>query len=237
MPYFELMGFGPLGWGWYVLEAAGMTLSVSVSALAIGAVLGSLAAAAKLSRSRTARAIADTYTTVMRGVPDLLVIYLFYFGGSLAITAVAQRLLQTDQFIGLPSFLTGALAVGVVSGAYQTEVIRAAYLAIHPGEIEAARAFGMSRVLVNRRIILPQLIRFAIPGMGNVWQAVLKESALISVTGLVELLRGAQVGSGSTRQPFDFFITAGAIYLVLTAVSTWLFHRAEYRASRGVRRA
>jgi octopine/nopaline transport system permease protein len=235
MPYFDLMGFGPLGWGWYMLSAAGMTLAVSVSALVVGAILGSLAAAAKLSGSRVARGVADAYTTVMRGVPDLLVIYLFYFGGSLAITAIAQRLVQSDQFIGLPSFLTGALAVGVVSGAYQTEVIRAAYLAIHPGEIEAARAFGMSRFLVNRRIVLPQLVRFAIPGMGNVWQAVLKESALISVTGLVELLRAAQVGSGSTRQPFDFFITAGAIYLVLTALSTWLFHRAELHAARGTR--
>jgi len=237
MPYFELMGFGPHGWGWYMLSAARMTLAVSLSALAVGAILGSFAAAAKLSQAGIARGVADVYTTVMRGVPDLLVIYLFYFGGSLAITAIAQRVIQSDEFIGLPSFLTGALAVGVVSGAYQTEVIRAAYLAIPRGEIEAARAFGMSRFLINRRIVFPLLVRFAIPGMGNVWQAVLKESALISVTGLVELLRGAQVGSGSTRQPFDFFITAGAIYLLLTAVSTWLFDRAELRASRGVRRA
>jgi octopine/nopaline transport system permease protein len=237
MPYFELMGFGPHGWGWYMLSAAGMTLAVSLSALAVGAILGSFAAAAKLSQAGIARGVADAYTTVMRGVPDLLVIYLFYFGGSLAITAIAQRIMESDEFIGLPSFLTGALAVGVVSGAYQTEVIRAAYLAIPRGEVEAARAFGMSRFLINRRIVFPQLVRFAIPGMGNVWQAVLKESALISVTGLVELLRAAQVGSGSTRQPFDFFITAGAIYLLLTAVSTWLFDRAEFRASRGVRRA
>src|SRR5262249_40671435 len=117
MPYFELMGFGPHGWGWYMLSAAGMTLAVSVSALAVGAVLGSLAAAAKLSQSGVARGAADVYTTVLRGVPDLLVIYLFYFGGSLAITAIAQRFLQGDEFIGLPSFLTGALAVGIVSGA------------------------------------------------------------------------------------------------------------------------
>jgi len=236
MPYFELMGFGPLGWGWAMLMAAGMTVAVSVSALAVGAVLGSMGAAAKLSGSRFARSVADFYTTVMRGVPDLLVIYLFYFGGSLAITAVATQVFKAEGFIGLPSFLTGALAVGIVSGAYQTEVIRAAYLAIPKGEIEAANAFGMSRALMGRRIVFPQVVRFAIPGMGNVWQAVLKESALISVTGLAELLRESQVGSGSTRQPFDFFITAGAIYLVLTAVSTWLFDRAEARASRGVKR-
>src|SRR5262249_60689015 len=130
-----------------------------------------------------------------------------------------------------------AVAVGLVSGAYQTEVIRAAYLAIPPGEIEAARAFGMSRWLMNRRIVFPQVVRFALPGMGNVWQAVLKETALISVTGLVELLRESQIGSGSTRQPFAFYMTAAAIYLCFTAGSTWLFHPAEARALRGVQRA
>jgi octopine/nopaline transport system permease protein len=141
----------------------------------------------------------------------------------------------TEGFVGLPTFLTGALAVGIVSGAYQTEVIRAAYLAIPKGEIEAAKAFGMSRWLLNRRIVLPQVIRFALPGMGNVWQAVLKETALISVTGLVELLRESQIGAGSTRQPFAFYMTAAAIYLVFTAVSTWAFNRVEVRALRGVR--
>src|SRR5262249_51386476 len=163
-------------------------------------------------------------------------IYLFYFGGSSVVTAVG-RWWGADGFIGLPSFLAGACAVGVVSGAYQTEVLRAAFLAIPKGEIEAARAFGMSTALVGRRIVLPHIVRLALPGMGNVWQAVLKESALISVTGLVELLRESQVGAGSTRQPFDFYITAAVIYLGFTAVSTWLFDRAEQRASRGVRRS
>ncbi len=234
MPYFQLMGFGPLGWGLPMLTAAAMTFAVAVAAMMLGAVFGAIGAAAKLSSSTIARGIADAYTTILRGVPDLLVIYLFYFGGSAALTA-AGRYFGAEGFIGLPTFLTGALAVGIVSGAYQTEVIRAAYLAIPKGEIEAAKAFGMSRWCLNRRIVLPQIVRFALPGMGNVWQAVLKETALISVTGLVELLRESQIGAGSTRQPFAFYMTAAAIYLVLTAVSTWAFNRVEVRAMRGVR--
>jgi octopine/nopaline transport system permease protein len=236
MPYFELMSFGPRGWGWPMVEAAMMTVAVSVSALLLGALIGSLAAAAKLSTSAAARRTAEAYTTVVRGVPDLLVIYLFYFGGSSIVTSMG-RWFGAEGFIGLPSFLAGACAVGVVSGAYQTEVLRSSFLAIPKGEIEAATAFGMSRLLVGRRIVLPHMVRLALPGMGNVWQAVLKESALISVTGLVELLRQSQVGAGSTRQPFDFYITAAAIYLLFTAVSTWLFGRAERHAARGVRRA
>jgi octopine/nopaline transport system permease protein len=234
MPYFQLMGFGPLGWGLPMLTAAAMTFAVAVAAMMLGAVFGAIGAAAKLSSSTVARGVADAYTTILRGVPDLLVIYLFYFGGSAALTA-AGRYFGAEGFIGLPTFLTGALAVGIVSGAYQTEVIRAAYLAIPKGEIEAATAFGMSRWCLNRRIVLPQIVRFALPGMGNVWQAVLKETALISVTGLVELLRESQIGAGSTRQPFAFYMTAAAIYLLLTAISTWAFNRVEVRAMRGVR--
>jgi octopine/nopaline transport system permease protein len=217
-----------------MLAAAAMTFAVAVAAMVLGGIFGAIGAAAKLSASRIARVIADAYTTILRGVPDLLVIYLFYFGGSAALTAIG-RFFGAEGFIGLPTFLTGALAVGIVSGAYQTEVIRAAYLAIPKGEIEAAKAFGMSRRLLLRRIVLPQVVRFALPGMGNVWQAVLKETALISVTGLVELLRESQIGAGSTRQPFAFYMTAAAIYLLFTAVSTWAFGRVEARALRGVR--
>ncbi|KAA2234412.1 ABC transporter permease [Salinarimonas soli] len=230
------MGFGPRGWGAAMLLAALMTVGVSVCGFLAGAVIGTGVAAMKLSRSRIARVVADTYTTVLRGVPDLLVIYLFYFGGSLALSAVG-RWFGADGFIGLPAFATGAIAIGVVSGAYQAEVLRGAYQALSRGELEAARAVGMSRGLMFRRIVAPQVLRYAIPGLGNVWQLVLKESALISVTGLVELLRQSQIGSGSTRQPFTFFLTAAALYLVITTVSTYAFQWAETRSMRGVRRA
>ena len=130
-----------------------------------------------------------------------------------------------------------AIAVGIISGAYQGEIFRGAFHAIARGELEAARSVGMPRLLLFRRIIAPQALRFAIPGLGNVWQLALKESALISVVGLTELLRQAQVGAGSTRQPFEFFITAAVLYLLLSTCSGMAFARAEAVAMRGVRRS
>ncbi len=232
--YFVLVGFGPTGWGVLLVQAALMTLAVSLSAFAAGIGFGVLGAWAKLSRSLPARVAADAYTTVLRGVPDLLVIYLFYFGGSQVLSAVAH-LFGAQGFVGMSGFMVGTLAVGLVSGAYETEVLRAAYRAIPTGEIEAARAVGMGRLLMLRRIIGPRLLRTALPGMSNIWQQVLKESALISVTGLVELMRETQVGAGSTRMPFDFYITGGLLYLVLTTLTGILFRGAERWSSRGVR--
>ena len=236
MGSFYLVGFGAGGWGVEIIEATLMTVAVSLCAFLFGMVFGTLGAWAKLSTSLVARTLGEVYTTVLRGIPDLLVIYLLYFGGSTALTAMG-RALGSEGFIGVNAFLTGALAVGIVSGAYQTEVFRGAYLAIARGEIEAAVAVGMRPLLMFRRIIAPQVMRFALPGMGNVWQLVLKESALISVTGLVELLRQSQVAAGSTKQPFPFYITAMAMYLMLTSASSWLFRWSETRALRGVRRA
>ncbi|WP_284144934.1 ABC transporter permease [Tianweitania aestuarii] len=230
------MGFGPNGWGYGMLAATGMTVAVALCGYLIGSVLGSLGAAAAFSRFMPLRAIAGFYTTVLRGIPDLLVIYLFYFGSSSVISAVGA-LFGAEGFVGAPAFLTGAMAIGVVSGAYQMQVFRGAVLALPKGEIEAARAYGMPSFLLFRRIILPQAARFAIPGMGNVWQLVLKESALISVIGLVEIMRQSQIGAGSTRQPFSFYLTAGALYLLITFVSGRGFRLAERRAMRGVRRA
>jgi octopine/nopaline transport system permease protein len=230
------MGFGPKGWGLAMLVATGVTVGVSIAALLVGLLIGALVAFAKVSGGIAARLAADAYTTVLRGVPDLLVIYLFYFGGSTLLTAISREF-GGSGFVSMPAFVVGALAVGIVSGAYQAEVFRGAYLAIARGEIEAARAVGMSGLLLFRRVVAPQALRHAIPGLGNCWQLVLKESALISITGLVELLRQAQVGAGSTRQPFYFYLAAGALYLALTTVSTRLFDMAEARSRRGVREA
>jgi octopine/nopaline transport system permease protein len=220
-----------------MLLAAGMTVAVALCGFLVGSGIGALAAWANLSGNAIARAAADGYTTVLRGVPDLLVIYLFYFGGSAALSALVHAWAGGSGFIGTPAFLTGALAIGVVSGAYQAEVFRGAYQALNRGELEAAKAVGMSPFLMFRRIVAPQVMRYAIPGLGNVWQLVLKESALISVTGLVELLRQSHIAAGSTRRPFDFYLTAAALYLVITTVSTWAFQRAETYSMRGMRRA
>lgn len=236
MGYFELMGFGPKGWGLLLGQATVMTAAVSVTAFLVGAVLGALLAWARLAGGRGANLAAETYVTVLRGIPDLLVIYLLYFGGSSALTAL-MRLLGNEGFVGVNAFAAGAIAVGIISAAYQSEVYRGAFGAVARGEIEAARAVGMGRLLMFRRILAPQILRFAIPGLGNVWQLALKESALISVVGLTEILRQAQVGAGSTRQPFAFFVTAAVLYLLLSTVSGWGFNRAEAAAMRGVRRA
>jgi octopine/nopaline transport system permease protein len=170
---------------------------------------------------------------VFRGVPELLIIYLIYFGGSTAVTSIGKAF-GYEGFLGLPSFAAGAFAVGIISGAYQAEVFRGAYLAISKGELEAAAAIGMHHRLRFRRIIIPQVLRLAIPGMGNVWQLSLKDSALISVTGLSELMRTSQVAAGSTRQYFLFFIVGGALYLILTSLSDRIFNRAERNANRSM---
>lgn len=226
MNWFDLVGFGPSGRGLLLIYALLMTLTVTMAALAIGAILGSVAAAAKLSRNIGLHVLGDIYTTIFRGVPELLVIYLVYFGGSQAVTAVAGWLGATG-FLGVPSFIAGALGVGVISGAYQTEVYRGAFLAVSRGEIEAAKSIGMSGFLRFRRIIVPQVLRFALPGLGNVLQLSLKDSALISVTGLFEIMRTSQSAAGSTHQYFLFYIVAGGLYLVLTSLSDQVFGAAE----------
>lgn len=229
----ELLGFGPTGWGGLLVAGALMTLAVTVAALAIGAVLGALVAWAKLSRSRIARVAGDVYTTIFRGVPELLIIYLIYFGGSKAMASLAG-LFGVENF-SLPAFVVGALGVGVISGSYQAEVYRGSFLAVAPGEVEAARAIGMPLLMRFRRIVVPQVLRYALPGLSNVWQLSLKDSALISVTGLAELMRQSQVAAGSTRLYFTFYIAGGVLYLLLTALSDRAFWLAEKRVGKSFR--
>ena len=232
---FNTLGLGPDGWGSVLLLGALMTVVLTLAALAIGAVFGALIAAAKLSRLRVLRVFGDFYTTVFRGVPELLVIYLFYFGGSSLVTTVGQWF-GADGFVGVPPFAVGAFAVGMISGAYQAEVYRAAVLAVARGELEAARAIGMPTLTMFRRILIPQVLRYALPGIGNVWQLSLKDSALISVTGLAELLRASQIAAGSTHQYFLFFVVGGLLYLAMTGVSNRVFGRAEAIVGRSFKR-
>ncbi|MFM0651998.1 ABC transporter permease [Paraburkholderia sediminicola] len=233
--FFELMGFGPAGWGALLLSGATLTLAVAMCGLLFGAVLGTFGAWAKIAGGQTVRGLANAYTTILRGVPDLLIIYLIYFGSSSVLTSIGH-LYGASGFIGFPGFLAGTIAIGVTSGAQNTEVFRGAFQTVHKGEIEAARACGMSRLLRFRRIIAPLTLRHALPGMGNVWLGALKESSLLSVTGLAELMRQAQVASGSTRLPFDFYLAAAALYFLLCTMSGLVVQSAERRYSRGVRR-
>lgn len=229
----HLVSFGPDGWGWSLGLAALVTLAVAATGFGIGVIIGGVLAWGRIAGGRGVRIGAEVYTTVMRGVPDLLVIYLFYFGGSLAVTGLFETL-GHDGFVGVPPFLAGAVAIGCISGAYQAEVFRGAFRALAPGEIEAGRSMGMHRWLLFRRIIAPQLARHALPGIGNIWQMALKESALISVTGLVELLRQSQIAAGSTRKPFEFYLIAAAIYLCITWVTQLGFEAMERRSRRSI---
>lgn len=232
-----LLGWGDSGWGDEMVFGALMTLAVATAAYMLGIVIGSGLAAMKLSGSWLARLLADIYTTVIRGIPELLVIYLVFFGGGAVLRAVAKGLFGYGEFIDLPVFITGTICIGLSAGAYAAEVIRGAVLTVPTGQIEAARAIGMRRSLRFRRILVPQVARYALPGLGNVWQLTLKETSLISVIGLVEIMRQAAVGAGSTKEPFTFYITAFVLYLGLASISNRGFLRAETWANRGVRTA
>ena len=233
---FELLVLGDTGWGDEMLRASLVTLLVSLSAMGIGLLISILGTMAKLSSKFYLRVIADVYTTIIRGIQELLVIYLLFFGGSSAVMRIA-KIFGYDGYIELNAFVIGSFAVGAISGAYSTEVMRGAFLAIPKGQIDAGKMVGMNNFLRFKRILVPQVLRYALPGLGNVWQLTLKDTALIMVTGLVEIMRQAHVASGSTYSPFTFYLTAAVLYLVLTSVSNKVFSSAEAWANRGVRRA
>ncbi len=230
----ELLTYGETGWGDEMLRGAGVTVIVALLAYAFGIVVGMAAAAGRVGGGMVVRGIVEAYTTVVRGVPELLVIYLLFFGFSGAVMWVASIFGYTG-YIEVDNFVVGVLAVGIVSGAYSAEVFRGALQAIPPGQIEAGRAVGMTGWQIFHRIQLPQLLRLALPGLGNVWQLTLKDTALISVTGLAELMRTSHVAAGSTREPFTFYLAAAMLYLLMTTFSQAAFQRAERYYSRGVR--
>jgi octopine/nopaline transport system permease protein len=230
-----LLGFGPTGWGWPLLKAASVTLAAAFCGFSLGSLLGVCGAGLKLSRLAALRWIGQFYTTVFRGVPEILVVYLFYFGGSLVLTK-ALNAGGLPGFYSLPTFVIGVIAVGVVSGAYQTEAYRAAYLRLDRGQLEAGASCGMSRLLLLRRIIAPQVLRFALPALGNIWQSALKETSLLSVIGLTELLRQAGTAAGSTRQPLLFYGTAAVMFLIVGRITGLVLSRLEHRLAKPWRR-
>lgn len=222
------------GWGLQLIWGIGWTLAVTTVSMLIGAVFGTLVAAAKLSGRGPLKFVGEAYTTVFRGEPELLIIYLFYYGGTQLLTGAARSTgtIGSTEILNMPSFVGGVLAVGIISGAYQAEVYRGSFLAIMRGELEAAQAYGMSAFTRLRVVIVPQVLRLAVPGLGNVWQLTIKDSALISVTGVVELMLSANKAARSTHHSLLFYSLAGALYLVMTSISTPIFNKAERHTSR-----
>ena len=224
------------GYGFFLLEGVHMTVAVGISALLFACVMGMFGAWGKLSRSNLANRIAGIYTTVVRGVPELILILLVYYGVPTLIQDFSAGM-GKEVIIDFNPFRAGVLTLGFIYGAFATEVFRGALLAVPRGQVEAAKAVGMSTVTRFRRIVLPQMWRFALPGLGNVWMVLLKATALVSIIQLDELVRKAQIAAGATHLPFTFYFWASIIFLCLTIVSMIGQHYAERWANRGVRRA
>lgn len=228
---FDLQGYEML-----ILKGARLTLLVGVLSLFIAIVIGLFGAWAKLSKSRLARTVVEIYTTVFRGVPELVLILLIYYGFPTIIQNVFSGL-GYEVTLDFNPFISGVFTLGLIYGAFTTEVFRGAFMAVPPGQVEVAKALGMNRALIARRILLPQMLRFALPGIGNVWMVLIKATALISVIQLSELMRNTELASRSTRMPFTCFFLASLLYLAITAASAFGQKYLERYANRGIRRA
>ncbi|WP_283180119.1 ABC transporter permease subunit [Gemmobacter sp. 24YEA27] len=230
----ELLGWGDAGWGDQLLHGFMMTIVVSVIAYALSLTIGLLAALSKLSASRILRGIANTYTTIVRSLPELLVILIVYF----SLVGGAEKLLKSlglvsDRF-EFSGFWAAVVALAFVNGAFMTEVMRAGILAVPKGQTEAAEAIGMPRALLFRRIVLPQMLRHSVPGLGNLWLAITKESAVVAVLGTFnELLFTAYRAAGVTKEYGLFYSVVAAAFLLISLVSMAIIHRIEKRVGRG----
>jgi len=219
------------GWGWRMLEGLSSTFQIALGAFLMGLVIGLLGALGKLHGGKITRFLLEIYTTLIRAVPELVLILLLYYAG----TGAVNHLLDMMGYrpIDISGLVAGIVVLGIVQGAYATEVIRGAMRAIPKGQIEAAQAFGMSRSTVLRRITIPAMLPHAIPGMANLWLIVAKDTALLAVVGFSELALVTRQAAGITQAYWVFFLAAGALYLCLTLVSNVLFRRLERHARRG----
>lgn len=232
-----------------ILKGALLTIEVAVLSLLLAMLLGMLGALAKMAPYRWARAIATLYTTIIRGIPDLVLMMLIFFGGQILLNNglswfnefINQWLTARDpnhewvaylpDYVDISPFVAGVLTIGFIFGAYMAETFRGAILAVDKGELEAAKAYGMSAAMSFRRILLPQMIRHAIPGFGNNWLVLLKTTALVSIIGLEDMVRISSLAAGSTKMPFTFYMAVTIIFLFFTSVSTGLLKLLERKFS------
>ena len=217
-----------------IVAGLGVTLSVASVSLLVACVFGLIGAVAKQSASPILRGAANAYTTVVRSLPDLLLMLGVFYGGQILLNRIADA--RGWGYIEINPFAAGTLTLGFVFGAYLTETFRGAILAVPRGQIEAGYACGLTRLQVLTSITLPQMIRHAIPGFTNNWLVMLKATALVSIIGLDDMVHRAGLASAATRAPFTFYALTGAIYLAVTTVSILVLSIVERRFSRGVRR-
>ncbi|MFL6966330.1 MULTISPECIES: ABC transporter permease [Pseudomonas] len=227
---FSLKGFGPL-----LLNGAWMTVKLSVASLLLSVLLGLAGASAKLSGKQWLRVPAQLYTTLIRGVPDLVLMLLIFYSLQTWLTMLTVAL--GWDYIEINPFAAGILTLGFIYGAYFTETFRGALLAVPRGQLEAATAYGLSRAQRFRLVVFPQMMRFALPGLGNNWMVILKATALVSIIGLADLVKAAQDAGKSTYQLFFFLVLAALAYLVITSVSNVVLRHLERRYATGCREA
>ncbi|MDR5813000.1 MULTISPECIES: histidine ABC transporter permease HisQ [unclassified Caballeronia] len=225
-----LHGFGPLLWA-----GAKETLALALLSLTVAVLLGLVGAAAKLSRHAPLRGIATAYTTLIRAVPDLVLMLLLFYGIQIALNHLTDAL-GWDQ-LDIDPFTAGVITLGFIYGAYFAETFRGAFLAVPRGQLEAGSAYGMNGLRVFCRILFPQMMRFALPGIGNNWQVLVKATALVSIIGLADIVKAAQDAGKSTFHMFFFILVAALIYLAITSASNVVLTLLERRYSTGVRHA
>lgn len=224
----DLHGYGPS-----IFEGTLVTLEVSLLSLVIALLFGICGALAKLSGNLALTKIAQIYTTIVRGVPDLVLMLLVFFGGQILVNNIGQ-MVGYEEYIDINPYFAGVSTIGFIFGAYMTETFRGAILAVSPGQLEAGYAYGMTRVQVFFRILFPQMVRHAIPGFGNNWLVMIKTTALVSIIGLDDMVRKAALAAGATRMPFTYYAVVAFNYLMITTVSVYLLKWLEDRYSAGV---
>lgn len=218
-----------------LLDGTLVTLGVALSSLSMAMVLGLLGALAKLSKWRLPKALAYAYTTLIRGVPDLVLMLLIFYGGQVAVNHAAEAM-GYQEGIDVDPYLAGVLTIGFIFGAYLTEAFRGAFLAVPPGQREAGLAYGMTPWQIAWRITFPQMFRHALPGLSNNWLVLIKSTAIVSVIGLHDLMTRGSQAAGTTKEPFVFYSAVAVIYLLFTSVSELLFDWLQKRFSVGVRK-
>lgn len=221
---------------WSILHGALLTVAVSLAALVVSILLGLMGAAAKLSGNKPLVGLATVYTTIIRGIPELVLMLLVFYGGSIGINTLLEKS-GTGITLDIEPFSAGVLTLGFIYGAYMTETFRGAILSIPHGQFEAAAAFGMRPAQAFIRITLPQMVRYALPGFTNNWLVLIKATALISLIGLQEMTYLAKQASAATRSPFAFFLFTAALFLLYTWVSLSALRWLHARYSLGTQRA
>ena len=223
------------GFGWFLLGGLFVTVALAAVSMLFACALGALGAWGRLSGSRLARRLTLGYTTLVRGVPDYILLLLVYFGGQVFVNRL-RALFGAEGYLDIDPFLTGVLTLGLIFGTYMAETLRGAFLAIPPGQIEAARALGLSKARLARRILLPQLLFHALPACGNVWLVLVKTTAIVSLIGLNDMMRRATAAAGATQKPFKFYSVVSGGFLLITSVSHLLIKRAAERSGLGFRK-